>query len=212
MNTAPLEMIVTELVDDDQEIGSVLRSMDAAALRGRPQPGATENLMVDTICGAMTSRGRGAIVLTEELKRGDHIISAIARTLEWNRIIPHNVIRVETRDGHVRLTGHVHTREEREEAEMLVMRVPGVRDVDNGIEVMTDEMLASELKEAIVKVLLRHTHRRCEGIGVRIRNGRALLTGTVGSSAEKRLVVDTVGWTRHLQGFDDRLNIVTDHS
>lgn len=95
---------------------------------------------------------------------------------------------------------------------MLVKRLPGVRDVDNRIEVLAEDILSGRLKSAITDLLLRHTQRICDRIGVQVKNGRVVLTGTVRSIAEKRLVLDTVSWTRHVYAIEDRLEVVRDNT
>lgn len=140
----------------------------------------------------------------------DHLVSAIAHTLEWNRITPGNSITAVVCRGHVTLAGYVHSRQDREEAEMLVKRLPGVHGIENRVEVLTDDVLSGRLKSAIINVLRRHGRRVYRDIGVEMNNGRVVLTGKVGSRAEKRLVLDALGWAPYVHAIEDRLEIVTE--
>lgn len=140
----------------------------------------------------------------------DHLVSAIAHTLEWNRITPGNSITAVVCRGHVTLAGYVHSRQDREEAEMLVKRLPGVHSIDNRVEVLTDDVLSGRLKSAIINVLRRHGGHVYRDIGVEMNNGRVVLTGKVGSRAEKRLVLDALGWAPYVHAIEDRLEVVTE--
>jgi osmotically-inducible protein OsmY len=170
----------------------------------------TGNLIAGTMRQSSGANNPSVIVSTEVRKRDDRIASLIASTLEWNRLVPHNAINAEVRDGDVILAGYAYTCHDREDAGVLVKQVPGVRDVDNRIEVLKADVLSTQLKAAIVDVLLRHTERICDQISVEVKSGRVVLTGTVRSVAEKRLVLDIVGWTRHVHAVEDRLEIVRD--
>lgn len=154
------------------------------------------------------NEGRSAIVLTGERMRDERMVSVIAHTLEWNRIIPGNIVNAMVCRGHVTLAGYVHSHHDREEAEMLVKRLPGVCDVENRIEVLADDILSSRLKSAIMNMLQRHTKGSGRDIGVVMNNGKVVLTGTVESMAEKRLVLDALEWAPYVHAIEDRLEVV----
>ncbi len=90
---------------------------------------------------------------------------------------------------------------------MLVRRLPGVYRVDNRIEVLTDDMLSGRLKSAIMDLLQRHARRFGRDIGVEMKNGKVVLTGKVETLAEKRLVLDALGWISYVHAIEDRLEI-----
>jgi osmotically-inducible protein OsmY len=156
---------------------------------------------------SMRESARHDRLMTGERRSDDHLLSTIACTLEWNRLTPLNAISVRARGGDVTLAGYVYSSDDRQEAGALVQRIPGVRNVDNRIEVLTEDAVSARLKSTIVDLLRRRTGSSGEGIGVRMRNGRVVLTGEVGSSAEKRMVIDMLQWNHHVHAIEDRLEI-----
>ena len=125
-----------------------------------------------------------SFAVVDEKRLDSQIAATIALMLEWNRLTPHNDIDVVVHGGNVSLTGYVHAPGDREEAEILTRRIPGVHNVDNGIEIVTGDTLSTQLKSAITKVLLRHTQQLCSDLNVEVRNGMAIVTGTVESIAQ----------------------------
>lgn len=172
-----------------------------------PSAGVARGLGSQIAGAECRAKSHNATAIISEQQRDAHIMSMVAHVLEWNRLTPLNPIAVDVHEGHVTLTGSTYTQSDREEAEMLARRVPDVYDVDNKIEVLTDEDLSDLLKSAVVDALLRRTQHLCDGIGVHMKNGRVVLTGTVSSAAEKRLVIDTLRWNRNVMGIEDRLLI-----
>lgn len=210
MNTNLSEVIIAGSIYNDQKIEPVLSEPDARRMQRETSQKPAEHHVLDAMSRRSGEESMG-IVSIEERRGDDGIIAAIAHALEWNRLTPRNIIDAEVRGGHVILAGSVCAYEDREAAAMVVKQVRGVCDIDNHIEVLKDDILSNRLKSAIVDALLRRARRMYEQIGVEMKGGRVVLTGKVASIAEKRLVLDTLGWIHHVQAIEDRLEVIRDH-
>lgn len=209
MGTYPSEIMLARS-GGDTSIALIPRDVETGCMQSPATRRAAENPSPDTMSASTRGKGHAALALTEERSCNAHLVATILGTLEWNRLIPHNTIHVEACEGYVTLTGRVYTFRDREEAGMLAKRVPGVRGIDNRIEILTDDIVSGRLKSVVDDVLLRHTKCVCDGIGVGMKSGRVVLTGKVRSVAEKQLVLDAVRWARHVDAIEDRLEVVPD--
>lgn len=95
---------------------------------------------------------------------------------------------VEASDGRVILTGRVDSWAERDLARTVVEGVPGVRSIQDRIEIEYPEVRSDREIEADVRGRLANDVRIDDfGIEVEVEEGRVVLEGVVGSLAEKRL-------------------------
>ena len=76
------------------------------------------------------------VVAAQALAQGDALLAtAVHEALAKDRRVDAQQVRVEARDGAVRLLGEVDTNEERDAAGEVARRVSGVRRVDNELTV-----------------------------------------------------------------------------
>jgi len=76
------------------------------------------------------------VVAAQALAQGDALLAtAVHEALAKDRRVDAEQVRVEARDGAVRLLGEVDTNEERDAAGEVARRVSGVRRVDNELTV-----------------------------------------------------------------------------
>jgi osmotically-inducible protein OsmY len=93
--------------------------------------------------------------------------------------------------GHVTLSGSVESWKEKQLAETVAMGVKGVTSVTNNIDVnYKSDRTDREIRPDIVDALQWDALIDSELIDVKVKDGKVTLTGTVGSSAEKR----QAGW------------------
>ncbi len=97
-------------------------------------------------------------------------------------------------DGVVTLTGTVQSWQEKELAEDVAKSVQGVTEVINDIEIIYAlERPDAEIQEEVVQVLRRDAFVDDGLIEVDVQNGEVILSGVVGSAAEKRYAI-TDAW------------------
>lgn len=111
------------------------------------------------------------------------------------------IVRVDT--GIVSLHGSVNSWHETQLAEQVVKQVEGIRKVNNELAfVYEEDKPVTEVRQEI-KSLLRNDVRIDDGlIDVTVRNGTAILSGKVGSAAEKSLATVSA----HVPGIDTVIN------
>jgi osmotically-inducible protein OsmY len=95
---------------------------------------------------------------------------------------------VSANNSMVRLDGRVDSTFEKNHAEFLASRVPGVVDVRNSLQVVDLEVPQQtdwDLEQKIRDGLRWNPFIGTKGIGVSVKNGIAVLSGTAGSWQEK---------------------------
>jgi len=143
------------------------------------------------------------------VERTDAEIAEAARNaLAWGVFVPHRKIRCTVTDrGHVTLTGTVATLRERDDAEAALETLAGIRLVTNEIEVRPPVVAPRVLRSSIEHALERHVAREADRITIDVEGDTVVLTGTVGSWAERRAVLGTARGTPGVRRVDDRLRI-----
>lgn len=97
-------------------------------------------------------------------------------------------------DGRVRLSGEVDSWQESRLAKKVAMGVRGVVEVDNDLEVdVPSDRSDSEIEAEIEQALAWNIYIDDALIGVDVNDGKVVLTGTVGSAAEKSRAI-TEAW------------------
>jgi osmotically-inducible protein OsmY len=129
--------------------------------------------------------------LSQPFERNDtEIAEAISRQGQWNMQIPHPVS-AEVKNGGVTLRGEVDWAFQRDEAELAVRHIAGVRTVTNAITVKPrGEAESGEIKERVEDAMERQANIDSHSISVTTtEDGVVRLTGRVRSLAASRAAV-----------------------
>jgi osmotically-inducible protein OsmY len=140
-------------------------------------------------------------------KTDTEIAEAVRHALEWTRFVPDRSIHSTVWKGSVTLTGTVRTLRERDYAEHLVRNLEGVRFVENRLVVECPHVAPSELQTSIRQALERHVSREAGRIDVEIKGDTVIVSGAVGSWAERRAVLGAAKGTFGVRRVDDHLHI-----
>ena len=132
------------------------------------------------------------------------LTEVIRSALEWNGLIPTHSIAATVFEGWVTLKGEVEWEYQRQEAERVVGRLKGVTGVTNVITVKPSAP-ASALREQIDEALSRNTHIDIARVSVVVDDSAVILTGTVGSWAEREEVERAVWSARGITSVDNRI-------
>ena len=123
------------------------------------------------------------------------IAAAATRALEWHALVPDDSIVVTAANGRVTLGGRVEWQFQKNAAERAVRKLSGVRSVSNLIMVMPrTKPSPQELTRRIKEALVRNAETDAERIGAEVLGDRVVLTGDVGSWAE-RAEAERVVWS-----------------
>ncbi|HLN99998.1 MAG TPA: BON domain-containing protein [Pyrinomonadaceae bacterium] len=146
-----------------------------------------------------------------EVKPVDHfartdteIAGAVRNALEWDALVPNELIKSTVSDGWVTLEGDVDYWREREDAQRAILRLTGVVGVINKITIRKRPVDPKELREQIEYALERRADREAERLRVEVHDGAVDLWGRVHSWQEKRAVLGSIS---HAPGVVE----VTDH-
>jgi osmotically-inducible protein OsmY len=136
---------------------------------------------------------RGVVVemdvrLSGQDERSDQDIADTVRSIiEWTVGINSNNVQAQVEKGWVTLSGECDWGYQSQAAQHSIAHLRGVTGVTDNIRVRgepTTEDIACGIRDAIQ----RHGEREAKHIGIEIDDGTAILTGTVASWAERRLV------------------------
>jgi len=135
------------------------------------------------------------------------IALAVRHILEWDALVPDERIRSTVSDGWVTLEGDVDFWQQREDAELSVLRLEGVIGVTNEITVAPKVVDAAELREEIEYALERRADREAERLRIEVHDGAVDLFGRVHSWQEKRAVVGSISHAPGVSAIRDHLRI-----
>jgi osmotically-inducible protein OsmY len=145
--------------------------------------------------------------LSSSDKRTDADIAAAAvRALEWDSPIPIDKLDVTLSRGWVTLKGEVEWRYQKQDAELMVRRLTGVKGLTNLVRVTTRQMPA-EVKKQIEEMLVRTATSDAQRITVEVDGGKVVLRGTVRSWAEKEEVARQAAAAPGVAAVDNRIMI-----
>jgi osmotically-inducible protein OsmY len=137
------------------------------------------------------------------------IAKAVRQALEWDALIPDKEIRSTVTAGVVTLEGLVTTPIERDEVELVVRRLKGVRRLDNRLQVsrvLEPDAVAASIRQA----LNRRAVREATHLTLRVREGRVTIEGAVQSREERSTILGAIRGTRGVQAIEDRLAVESD--
>lgn len=135
------------------------------------------------------------------------IASAVRNALEWDALVPNELITSTVSDGWVTLEGDVDYWREREDAERAVLRLNGVVGVINKITIRKRPVDPKKLREQIEYALERRADREAERLRVDIHDGAVDLHGRVHSWQEKRAVLGSISHAAGVTQVIDHLRI-----
>ena len=135
------------------------------------------------------------------------IASAVRNALEWDALVPNELIQSTVSNGWVTLAGEVDYWREREDAERAILRLAGVVGVTNQIAIRKRPVDPKELREHIEYALERRADREAERLRVDVHDGAVDLWGRVHSWQEKRAVIGSIGHAPGVTEVKDHLRI-----
>ena len=143
-----------------------------------------------------------------EMKTDAQLYDDVVEQLRWEPRATSDDINVATRDGIVTLSGTVPTYQEKRAAGQMTLRVVGVKDIVNKIDVDPNEAHQrkdSELADAVAKSLKWHVWVPSV-VRAAIENGWVTLTGDVTWEFQLKAAEDSVS---HLPGVKGVLNNIS---
>ena len=135
------------------------------------------------------------------------IASAVRAALEWDALVPNELIQSTVSNGWVTLEGEVDFWRERVDAEHAIRQLAGVVGVINGITVRKRPIDSNELRSEIELALERRADREAERLRVEVNDGAVDLFGRVHSWQEKRAVVGSISHAPGVIQVRDHLRI-----
>lgn len=141
-----------------------------------------------------------------ELSDAD-IAHAVRRALEWDVQVPDERIRTTVTDGAVTLEGSVDNWNQREDAELAVRNLHGVRSVRNELTVQPEALSPVDIQHAIRAALGRRAEEASKHVHVVVSDGKVLLSGHVRSAAEKQAIVEAAKGTIGVRSIESHIAI-----
>jgi osmotically-inducible protein OsmY len=135
----------------------------------------------------------------------EKIAHAVRQALEWDAVVPDELITTTVSDGIVTLRGTVATVAERADAQWIVSCLAGVAGVINEIQVSDVAVNPDELRDSIEAALERRAEREADRIKVEVKDGEVSLFGRVHSWPERQAIVGVVGHARGVKQVHDYL-------
>jgi osmotically-inducible protein OsmY len=142
-------------------------------------------------------------------KTDDRIESSAKKSYNFKTYLKDDDIKVQSKDGAVTLTGLVSSESHKSLAKETVAGLPGVKSVDNKLEVKGAPSTANSdawLKEKVHTTLLFHTSVSYVKTEVDVKDGIVTLRGNAVSQAQKEL---TTEYAKDVDGVKDVTNEMT---
>jgi osmotically-inducible protein OsmY len=131
------------------------------------------------------------------VRTDSEIAGAVRGALEWDALVPNELIQSTVTQGWVTLEGEVDYWRERTDAERAIRRLAGVVGVTNLITIRKQSVDEVQLREEIEDALETRADREAERLRIEINDGAVDLWGRVHSWQEKRAVLGSI---RHAPG------------
>ena len=141
------------------------------------------------------------------MRTDTEIASAVRNALEWDALVPNELIQSTVSDGWVTLEGQVDYWRERSDAERAIRRLAGVVGVNNKITIRKNEVNAKQLREELEFALERRADREAERLRIEVNDGAVDLWGRVHSWQEKRAVLGSISHAPGVTQLRDHLRI-----
>jgi osmotically-inducible protein OsmY len=158
---------------------------------------------------------RGVRAVVEEIQvrfpsgpvpRDEDIARQAVQLLDWNGLVPPDVIQVGVKDGWVTLTGSVHWQYQRSEAEAGLRRLPGIKGINNLIEI-SPLVSAEDVRSKIEAALKRNAEVEADRITVTVKDAKVTLDGTVQAWYERKLAERAAWSAPGVRAVEDRLTL-----
>jgi osmotically-inducible protein OsmY len=155
-----------------------------------------------------------AILITNTSLRAsdtdDRIESSAAKSYVFKTYLKNDSVKTESRNGVVTLTGTVCDSTHKSLAQDTVENLPGVKRVDNQLQVSgaqpaehSDAWLCTKVKTT----LLFHRHVSATGTTVYVKDGIVTLQGEASSLAQKELTTEYARDIEHVKGVKNEMTI-----
>jgi len=141
------------------------------------------------------------------LRTDSEIAGAVRNALEWDALVPNELIQSTVSDGWVTLEGQVDYWRERTDAERAIRRLAGVVGVTNKITIRKQAVNEKQLREEIEFALERRADREAERLRIEVHDGAVDLWGRVHSWQEKRAVIGSISHAPGVTQLKDHLRI-----
>ncbi len=116
-------------------------------------------------------------------------------------------INVNVHNGIVQLQGFVDTLDEKQTAEQITCKIPGVREVNNNLTIcMEGNINDRHIKKEIESRLHSGEHRGLESVSVEMRDGSAVLVGTTENLSLERQAMNIAASTRGVKDVVSNIN------
>jgi osmotically-inducible protein OsmY len=135
------------------------------------------------------------------------IAGAVRNALEWDALVPNELIQSTVSDGLVTLEGQVDYWRERTDAERAIRQLAGVVGVINKITIRKQPVNEKQLREEIEFALERRADREAERLRIEVHDGSVDLWGRVHSWQEKRAVIGSIAHAPGVTHLQDHLRI-----
>jgi len=144
----------------------------------------------------------------DQFVRSDtEIAAAVRNALEWDALVPNELIQSSVSDGLVTLEGEVDYRRERTDAANAIRRLAGVVGVINKITIRKQKINESQLREQIESALERRADREAGRLQIEVHDGAVDIWGRVHSWQEKRAVIGSIAPAPGVSWLKDHLRI-----
>jgi osmotically-inducible protein OsmY len=141
------------------------------------------------------------------VRTDSEIAGAVRNALEWDALVPNELIQSTVSDGWVTLEGQVDYWRERTDAERAIRRLAGVVGVINKITIRKQTVNEKQLREEIEFALERRADREAERLRIEVHDGAVDLWGRVHSWQEKRAVIGSIAHAPGVTQLKDHLRI-----
>jgi osmotically-inducible protein OsmY len=159
------------------------------------------------ICGVLDVANDVEVKTNGRARTDTAIAKAVRHALEWDTLVPEDLVQSTVSDGWVTLEGDVKVWREREDAENAVLNLSGVMGVINKIQVSPPKVNPDELRLQIEDALERRADREAEHLRVEVKDGAVDLWGRVHSWQEKRAVIGSISHAPGVRQVQDHLRI-----
>jgi len=141
------------------------------------------------------------------VRTDSEIAAAVRNALEWDALVPNELLQSTVSDGWVTLEGQVDYGRERTDAEGAIRRLAGVVGVINKITIRKQPVNEKQLREEIEFALERRADREAERLRIEVNDGAVDLWGRVHSWQEKRAVIGSIAHAPGVTQLKDHLRI-----
>jgi osmotically-inducible protein OsmY len=114
------------------------------------------------------------------------IARAALSALQWDVLVPNDLIKVKVESGWITLEGGVNDKYQQNAAEDAVRNLTGVKGVSNLITLKKPQVKASDVKTSIESALQRAAELDANQVKVTVIDDKVILRGSVRSWAEKQ--------------------------